>query len=51
MMKINGLQLHVSFMDRCTYQVFLQLWQHFGEDQLMVGLETLQLRKSRDEEP
>lgn len=38
---------------RCTliYQVFLQLWQHFGEDELMVGLETVQLGKSWDEEP
>lgn len=38
---------------RCagTYQVFLQLGQHLGEDQLVVGLETMQLGEPWDEEP
>lgn len=36
---------------RHAYQVLLKLWQHFGENQLMVGLETLQLGESWDEEP
>ena len=33
-----------------THQVFLQLGKHFGEDKVVVYLETLQLGKSWNEE-
>lgn len=36
---------------RDPYQVLLQLWQRFRENQLVMGLETLQLGKPWDEKP
>lgn len=40
---------HQSYRCAGAHHVFLQFRHHFGKDQLMVGLETVQLGESRDE--